>query len=253
MMGLTFLGAIGLSVMAVIFIGRELPQWFKFKSAWSWLSMPPAYFASVMDVPIGRSQFARLCKRQAAVGLSAHWQNLQAARSNSPTSLACVEHLFLAMFNDLNMLKLLPNFEPTGAVNSRNIHFYGSGSVANVWCAKARSDDAGPVFESMRVAETLPGADSVADGALSPRGIPDEQILDMVNGWPQASSANVPCNNTNVADHAPATFAAASLPWATVCGAVTAKVKSQKPKGAMKSMRISEYPEDGTRLHLPLF
>jgi hypothetical protein len=83
---------------------------------------------------------------------------------------------------------LATKFEVISAENNSDIPLYGSGFDAIVWRGKAGSDYAGQVFVSMRGTEPLPGADLLADGSLATRGIPYEQIRDMVNWWLKATA-----------------------------------------------------------------
>lgn len=80
MIGLLFIGAIGIWLLVACFLGGKLPQWLKLKQAWSWVFVPLVFFAPVLDEAVGRWQFARLCERESVVWLSPDWQSVKAVR-----------------------------------------------------------------------------------------------------------------------------------------------------------------------------
>lgn len=63
MIGLLFIGAIGIWLLVACFLGVKLPQWLKLKPAWAWLFVPLMIFAPVMDEVIALPQAYALCKQ----------------------------------------------------------------------------------------------------------------------------------------------------------------------------------------------
>ena len=83
------------------------------------------------------------------------------------------------------------NFEVLSSIETPTL--LGMGFDAVAWRGKAGSDYAGKVFVSMRGTQ---GVQDIADDvALATRGIPHQQIADMVNWWLKNTAS---ISNTNV-------------------------------------------------------
>ena len=77
MIGLMFVGAIGLWTLIALFLGIKLPQWLKLNWAWSFLFVPLAFFTPVIDEVIAIPQAYALCKQAE----DAFWYDLSTRKS----------------------------------------------------------------------------------------------------------------------------------------------------------------------------
>lgn len=89
MIGLTFMVVIGLWLFVAVTLSKKIPLWLgitKHRVALSVLLFPVLLAAPVADDLIGRSQFYRLCEREAVVTLSPDAGKVKRARHrNIPT------------------------------------------------------------------------------------------------------------------------------------------------------------------------
>ncbi|MFS2113594.1 hypothetical protein [Herbaspirillum frisingense] len=86
MIGLLFLIVFFVWLASAFYFGRAIPRWLGLKRAWSYLFVPLAFLAPIVDELIGRWQFKRLCEKEAVVWLSPDWESVRAVRNVSPDS-----------------------------------------------------------------------------------------------------------------------------------------------------------------------
>ncbi|MCI1012612.1 hypothetical protein HWE04_02020 [Herbaspirillum sp. C7C2] len=86
MIGLLFLIVFVVWLASAFYFGRAIPRWLGLKRAWSYLFVPLAFLAPIVDELIGRWQFKRLCEKEAVVWLSPDWESVRAVRNVSPDS-----------------------------------------------------------------------------------------------------------------------------------------------------------------------
>lgn len=159
MIGLIFYGAIALWLFIALYLGRQIPQWFKLKPAWSWLFVPLVFFAPVADEIIGDLYMTHICNLDGGYSFSTSISSVSKARVEK-LPMVRVWHFYSIDRYESIFIDVNTGNEFMREINYENnsgllLRILGLGSISRTCNKHASMDGKGAGFDGYQTANKL--------------------------------------------------------------------------------------------------